>query len=310
MQNPILLKCSVIIPTRDRNALLLRAVRSALAALPQNSEVIVVDDGSTVPAFEVLTGINDDRLSVLRSECPMAYGGSPARNFGVKNARGQILFFLDDDDELIPDYISHVLASAVSQGADFGFAARKILKNGRNGRQRFKVENRRLCEGFIVNSSCFKRRAFPFSAGFWIKREAYDAIGPISEMLVTNSDTDYCCRLYSSSLQGWYSPRPAVIIYEDEAGSSGQLGHLTKRANAANRAYAFKQIATSNDLLMRLDPSATLFVYARWIKHGIRSDRVAEVQAVLAEVPHFKARLSLLFYALFLSAPFRNARKK
>ena len=307
---PILLKCSVIIPTRDRNALLLRAVRSALAALPQNSEVIVVDDGSTVPASEVLTGINDNRLSVLRSECPMGYGGSPARNIGAKNARGQILFFLDDDDELITDYVSHVLASAVSQGADFGFAARKILRNGRNGRERIKVEDRMLCEGFIVNSSCFKRRAFPFSAGFWIKRVAYDAIGPMSERLVTNSDTDYCCRLYSSDLQGWYSPLPAIITYEDEVGSSGQLGHLTKRANAADRASAFKQIANSNDLLMRLDPCATLFIYARLIKYGVRSGRVAEVKEALAEVQHFKARLSLLFYVLVLSALFRNAHKQ
>ncbi|HET8712398.1 MAG TPA: glycosyltransferase family 2 protein [Gemmatimonadales bacterium] len=87
---------SVVIATRNRRALLGRAIRSALA---QDAEIIVVDDGST-----------DGTAEYVRETFPtvrlfqVAHGGpGPARNAGLAQAEGRWAIVLDDDDELRPD---------------------------------------------------------------------------------------------------------------------------------------------------------------------------------------------------------------
>lgn len=184
--------CSIIIPTRNRPSLLLRAVSSALAGLPRKAEIVVVDDASDIPAGQVLKDALCERIRVVRNDVPPGGGGSPARNRGIEQSTGDVLFFLDDDDEVLPDYYDRILTSAIADGADFGFAARKYAKAD-SGTCR--IEDRGLPHGFVSARTDFARRTFPFSAGFWMKRDAYKAVGAISERLATNSDTEYCCRL-------------------------------------------------------------------------------------------------------------------
>lgn len=50
----MMLRCSIVIPTCNREALLVRAVQSALLACPADGEVLVVDDKSAISASTVL----------------------------------------------------------------------------------------------------------------------------------------------------------------------------------------------------------------------------------------------------------------
>jgi hypothetical protein len=86
---------TIVIPTRDRPALLRAAVASALGQ-DVDVEVIVVDDGSPEPVALA----RDPRLRVLRHKGP--HGGSAARNLGAREARAPRVTWLDDDDELLP----------------------------------------------------------------------------------------------------------------------------------------------------------------------------------------------------------------
>lgn len=87
---------TVVVPTRDRPALLRRAVASALAQDLPDVEVVVVDDGSSTPPQLP----PDPRLRVLRHERPR--GGAAARNTGTRAGTGRFVTYLDDDDELLP----------------------------------------------------------------------------------------------------------------------------------------------------------------------------------------------------------------
>jgi glycosyltransferase involved in cell wall biosynthesis len=87
---------TVVVPTRDRPALLRRAVDSALAQAGASVEVVVVDDGSAEPVQ--LPG--DPRLRVVRHEA--SRGGSAARNTGTTEGTGRFVTYLDDDDTLLP----------------------------------------------------------------------------------------------------------------------------------------------------------------------------------------------------------------
>ncbi|MBR2656194.1 MAG: glycosyltransferase family 2 protein [Loktanella sp.] len=284
--------CSIIIPTHNRPSLLLRAVGSALAGLPRKAEIIVVDDASDTPVEQVLADPVYKQVRVVRIDVPSGGGGSPARNRGIEQSTGEVLFFLDDDDEVLPDYYDRILTSAIADGADFGFAARKYAKaDGSTCR----IEDRGLPHGFVSTRTDFARRTFPFSAGFWMKRDAYKVVGAMSERLATNSDTEYCCRLYASELRGWFSPEPGVVIYPH---NNDDMKNVTSRAKSADRATAFRLIAETHSELMAHDAGASEFIYARWIKHALRAGQGVEARYALSKIPQRSTRLKLAAFYL------------
>lgn len=96
--DPIL---SVVIPTHNRAEFVGRAVESVLSQTNCPSiEVVVVDDASRDHTPDVLAGFRG-RIEVIRLEEPIER--SRSRNSGAEHARGNILAFLDSDDEWLPD---------------------------------------------------------------------------------------------------------------------------------------------------------------------------------------------------------------
>jgi glycosyltransferase involved in cell wall biosynthesis len=92
---------SVVIPTRNRSGLLMRAVRSALAQTLQDIEVIVVIDGEEgSQSADAVAHLEDPRVRcvALRDQV----GGAEARNIGIREARSSLIALLDDDDEWLP----------------------------------------------------------------------------------------------------------------------------------------------------------------------------------------------------------------
>src|SRR5260221_4153476 len=95
------LAVSAVIPTYNREHLVARAIRSALAALAPGDEIIVVDDGSADGTAAVVEGFGAP-VRLLR----LPHGGAgTARNAGLAAARGPLVAFLDSDDEWFPDKI-------------------------------------------------------------------------------------------------------------------------------------------------------------------------------------------------------------
>jgi glycosyltransferase involved in cell wall biosynthesis len=100
---------SVVIPTRNRSDLLPRAVTSVLAQEVPSLEIIVVDDASTDDTPDVLAQFGD-RVRVVRLDRNVERGA--ARNIGARQARSDLLAFLDSDDEWLPGKLSRQLAVA------------------------------------------------------------------------------------------------------------------------------------------------------------------------------------------------------
>ena len=118
---------SAVIPTRNRPALVERAVRSALRQTLTELEIIVVVDGPDRATIAGLQAIkcNDRRLRVL----PLArnVGGSDARNAGVKAAKGRWIALLDDDDEWMPDKLEKQLALGEASPHRFPVISSKVI---------------------------------------------------------------------------------------------------------------------------------------------------------------------------------------
>jgi hypothetical protein len=101
---------SVVIPTHNRRDLLALTLRSALWQRDIDLEVIVVDDGSTDGSADMVAGVRDERVRVLRND--VARGVSAARNRGIDAVRSDWVAFLDDDDLWAADKLAAQLAAA------------------------------------------------------------------------------------------------------------------------------------------------------------------------------------------------------
>ncbi len=97
---------TVVIPTYKRSNKLRSALDSVQRQTYKKIEVIVVDDNADFPSCrkqveEIVSNYNNVRLIKNRKNL----GGALSRNVGVKNASGDIIAFLDDDDEYTPERI-------------------------------------------------------------------------------------------------------------------------------------------------------------------------------------------------------------
>ncbi|MGQ4276489.1 glycosyltransferase [Pseudidiomarina sp. E22-M8] len=108
---------SVYMPTHNRGPLLRRAIDSVLAQTHQELELLVVDDGSSDGTWEVLQDYTrlDPRVRTYRHDQPR--GACAARNLAIKEARGEFVTGLDDDDTFVPERLAVLLQNYDSQYA-------------------------------------------------------------------------------------------------------------------------------------------------------------------------------------------------
>jgi glycosyltransferase involved in cell wall biosynthesis len=106
---------SIIIPTHNREAYLVEAIDSALAQTYPNTEIIVVDDGSTDGTRARVSAYGDRIKYVFTANGGVAH----ARNVGMSVATGRYLTFLDSDDLLYP-YAVELEAAVLDRYPDVG----------------------------------------------------------------------------------------------------------------------------------------------------------------------------------------------
>jgi glycosyltransferase involved in cell wall biosynthesis len=115
---------SVILPTRNRAALLRRAIDSVVAQSYQRWELLVVDDGSEDQTPQVLASVSDSRLRPQRTD---GVGVGAARNLGLEAAAGDIVAYLDDDNLMYPEWLRSVVwALARRPDAEVLYGARIV----------------------------------------------------------------------------------------------------------------------------------------------------------------------------------------
>ena len=233
------MKVSVIIPTKDRPDGLKRAVTSALAALPKtDATVVVVDDGCQVPATTVLSGFDTDRLRIVVNDGQ--HGPSAARNFGVRQSSADLIFFLDDDDQLIEGYCQRTMEilADLPPNCKFGHSASLYDRPGKE----YDYHSLKLATGVYGKETPIHLRIAGLGMGFWIERSAFDAVGGIDEKLRVNEDTDFSIRLAKMGYSAHYTREPGVIIYEDPSRSASDQASITKSAKPLERAKGFEYL--------------------------------------------------------------------
>lgn len=138
--NPLV---SVVIPTYDRPDRIRGAVESVLEQTYEPIEILVVDDHSPTPVVEHLDGelsrTPDDgkRLQVIRHE--ENRGANAARNTGIREATGNYVAFLDDDDRWYPEKIERQVQTFARSSDSVGVVYTGVWNVDGDGRKTKKV---------------------------------------------------------------------------------------------------------------------------------------------------------------------------
>ncbi len=210
---------SAIIPTFNRESTVARSVRSALGQTYGNLEVIVVDDGSSDGTLAALRDF-EGRIVVLQQ--PNG-GPSKARNLGASKARGEILAFLDSDDEWLPDKIEKQVRIMQAFGPSMACCICNALTTGdREAAARTSFEVAGLSppfqEALLTNPVEVLVSTFVlFNQVAAIRREAFDAVGGFDETLRLLEDYELSLRI--ATLGPWGVLREALVLkHEDTVG--------------------------------------------------------------------------------------------
>lgn len=245
---------SVIVPVRNRAAMVEEAIASVLAQDYRPIEIIVVDDGSTDSTPHALNLLAEDRpeIRVIRRE-----NGGPgaARETGRALARGEFIQYLDSDDLLLPGKFSAQIAALTEQpecGVSYGMT-------------RFRRANGDIVEGAWKGSGAKVETMFPafLESRWWdtpnplYRRELCDRAGAWMTTRV-EEDWEYDCRIASLGVRLAYVPA-YVCEVRDHALERLSRGGL-EPSRLKDRALAHARIF-EHALAAGIDPSAKEMSY-------------------------------------------------
>ncbi|EOM75629.1 glycosyltransferase family 2 protein [Rhodococcus rhodnii] len=147
------MKVTVLIPMFDAGAHVEEALGSVLSATAGETEILVVDDGSTDDGAAVVESFGDPRVRLVRQE---NRGLVATLNRGLDLARGEFVARMDADDWFVPGRIEAQLAAMMADpelvcvGTDYTL----VLPDGReSGRIRMPVTDS-ACRDRLTVASC------------------------------------------------------------------------------------------------------------------------------------------------------------
>lgn len=170
------MKASVIITTYNRPLFLKRALESCINQITDYTyEIIVVDDNGLGTDQQLETEkLIETYDNIIYIPLTKNAGACAARNIGVEKARGKYIFFLDDDDEFLPDKIEKQINFLKSNpnldGCLAAFKRISPLGNEIIASSNFPIVGD--FKNFVINGNfftpmlCIKRNSFLKSGGF------------------------------------------------------------------------------------------------------------------------------------------------
>lgn len=108
------MEVSIVIPTKNRSEKLRKLLHSILEQMIPPKEIIVLDDSVNLRTKKLIQGLrsrfSEKGITIRYFMLPKNESVSRKRNIGAKEAKGNIVLFLDDDVIIDEDYLKEILS--------------------------------------------------------------------------------------------------------------------------------------------------------------------------------------------------------
>src|SRR5688572_8388061 len=183
---------SIILPTRDRAALLSTAIASIQAQTYDRWELLIVDDGSRDATSSVVAGfLKDPRIRLLQTG---GKGVAAARSAAMAQAKGELFAYLDSDNSWQSEFLEVAASHLLEHNFDLVYSA---LMSNDGWRTRY--------VGADFDYADLSHRNFIDINVMLHRRELYERRGGCDETLKRMSDWDLVLRYAKDSRVG-YAP--------------------------------------------------------------------------------------------------------
>lgn len=151
---------SVIVPAFNREKTIKRCLESILEQSYRGLELIVIDDGSRDRTGAICDFYErkDSRVKVFHNT---NHGVSYSRNYGMKQAAGDYVLFVDSDDYINQSYIKNLVEKAENEGLALVVSSLMMKTDGKE--ERFDMNNYGA-DGSIIHDYYALQK---FMGGMW-----------------------------------------------------------------------------------------------------------------------------------------------
>lgn len=232
---------SIIIPTKDKRALLEKCITSIIEKTDYpNYEILIVNNqSSSKTCLQYLESLKKNKTArIIEYDHPFNF--SALNNYAAGKAKGELLCFLNNDTEVIsPDWLTEMASHAARP--EIGAVGAKLLYG--NGT----IQH----AGVVTGMGGIAGHPFKFAPGtspgiagrLWltqnftcvtaaclvIRREVFEKVkGFVEELKVTFNDVDFCLRVQKAGYRNLWTPH--AVLYHHESKSRGKDDTNPKKA--------------------------------------------------------------------------------
>lgn len=273
---------SIIITTLNRPELVLK--RSLPSAERQTFkgkyEIILVDDGSTMSYNKVLEHMKGSTVPFKYIELDVNRGLSYARNRGVREAQGTYIVCLDDDNELLPDFLKETIATIGNADA---VSVGRIIKYPEKGYQDYAPPYKKD-EKFIS-----------LDWGWLIRKSVFDVIR-YDEDMRANEDADFGIQ-FTKRFSYTSLNSPLAVAYDQEGDPKLSMSYPSERILHGIRYYLDKNLHEYKNY-----PNELRYIYRlagrRFYLGGYKKEGIKYFWLSFRAMPNWKTFKHLFFILL------------
>jgi glycosyltransferase involved in cell wall biosynthesis len=302
---------SVIIPVYDGSEHLAECLESVLNQTWHDYEVIVVDDGSTDSSLSICQRYPGVRIIQQENR-----GQSAARNRGVREAKGEYIAFLDQDDRWYPERLATQIP-ILKRNDKYGMVYSNVDRIDEKGN----MVERNFLDGVSLQPKrtimdCLAADMFILPGSVLIRKSIFDELGGFDERLSGYEDDDLFLRTFQRSRIFYI--RDALIQWRIYPTSYS----YTDRMERSRRIYikklmeAFPNSPEANtyytrDLIAARFMNTYLFLYFQSLRFVKWQGQPQQFRSQIASLlPHQRRRSVALFMIAHLPVPIARQLRK
>lgn len=270
---------SVIICTYNRERYLPAVLESLVRGSFSDYEIIVVDNNSTDSTAQIVASFasSHPKHAVHYVKEPVQ-GLSSARNCGIRNAKGDILVFVDDDATVSENYLS-CYAQLFESHPEIHAAGGPIIPSYETGEEPawMTYHLRRLLTGYLYFGDKlrpFPGDNYPGGGNAAYRKEVFEKVGPYNTSLGRNAgnlgggeEKDIFRKMDMQGLEYVYTPD--CILYHSIPESKLQEDYFLRLTHGIGSSERLRTLAISRPaymkrLFMEAERWAGTLVLALW----------------------------------------------